>query len=145
MSTPFPAKSVRSENLYKRVFFYYNVTLVTETMKPHELDFEFKFLCLKVNKCALICLLASRMRNYFDNFSFPPEAERRWAELRNRVTQNDVTLRVANSIIFMWKFFFRVTNLPSLNVKFHFALPTPSLNFYFPTSKLLIEVEKYRI
>ena len=44
-------------------------------------------------------------------------------ELRNRVTQNDITLRVTNS--------------KSKNKKLHFELLTRRLNFYFFTFKLL--------
>ena len=44
-------------------------------------------------------------------------------ELRNRVTQNDVTLRVTNS--------------KSKNKNLHFELLTRRLNFYFFTFELL--------
>ena len=46
-------------------------------------------------------------------------------ELRNRVTQNDVTLRVTNS--------------KSKNKKLHFELVTRRLNFYFSTLELLTQ------
>ena len=62
---------------------------------------------------------------------FIPEKRRfRILELRNRVMQYDVTLRVTNSKI-LQKFFFRVTNSTSWNIKLNFELRR--FNFYFST------------
>ena len=48
-------------------------------------------------------------------------------ELRNRATQNDVTLRVSNSKIFIY----------ILLLKLNFELLTRGFNFYFSTFDLL--------
>ena len=50
--------------------------------------------------------------------------------------QNNLTRRVTNLKILL-KFFLRVTNLTSENIKFHFELLTRKLNFYFSTFKVL--------
>ena len=47
-------------------------------------------------------------------------------ELRGRVTQNDVTLRVTNSKVQLLFFYFRVTNSKLKNKKLHFELLTRS-------------------
>ena len=57
-------------------------------------------------------------------------------ELRNRVTQNDVTLRVTDSKIFI-EVLFRVTNSTSYIIKLNFELLTRRFNFYLSTFELL--------
>ena len=78
-------------------------------------------------------------------------------ELWNRVTQNDIKLRVPNSNIFieillssyskvyLLFFYFRVTNSNLRNNKFHFQLLTQRLNFYFFTFELLTRSWKIKI
>ena len=78
-------------------------------------------------------------------------------ELRNRVTQNDIKLRVPNSNIFteillssyskvyLLFFYFRVTNSNLRNNKFHFQLLTRRLNFYFFNLELLTRSWKIKI
>ena len=59
-------------------------------------------------------------------------------ELQNRVTQNDVTVRITNSKFFIG-IIFRVINSISLNTKFLLDSLTQRLNFYFSTFELLTQ------
>ena len=74
----------------------------------------------------MLCVRLSRKRITNNNvYEQGSEFSSYEIELRNRVMQNDVTLRVTNS--------------KSKNKKFHFELLTRRFNFYFSAFELLTQ------
>ena len=103
---------VFSKSLFKKV-------------RPHVKDLP-KYVPERLLLAAHYFLIILRNSKYFCNtFSRGWEFLSYEIELQNRVTQNDVTIRV--------------TNLKSKNKTLHFELLTRRFNFYFSTYELLTQ------